>query len=414
MAQMRGGPPREMPMPRMPSPMEGRGRPDGVGRPADAAANGLAHAEAAQTQRLARVQRDKAEALARQFPDDYELDGNGALAVRGEVLAVNLSDQALATARRAGFTIVRQDMVEGLGLPMTVLTHPVWPLSKMVDKLRDIAPDAAIEADHIFSPSGATHFGGVAPEERDPGRGSNWRVGMIDTGVSSGGRTTRIVQQGFAPGGVVARAHGTAVADILARHTPDEPGASAAGTVFAADIFGAGRRGGTAELMVKALGWLVRQEVPVVNISMVGPYNGVVAAAISMVVKRGMLIVAPVGNDGSAARLLYPASLEGVIAVTGVDARGQLLPEASRVSRVDFAGPGVTAVRGMSGQIMEMRGTSFAAPVVAHRLAELLPAPEPGAARRVLRTMAETAWKPRNGRPGLGRGIIGMAPLSSR
>ncbi|WP_176594149.1 S8 family serine peptidase [Sphingobium sp. EM0848] len=416
-AQMRGGPSRELPMSHIPS-IEDRGRPDGVGRPADPGANGLARAEQAQSERLSHVQRDKAEALARQYPDDYELDRNGALAIRGEVLVIGLSDKALAAAQKTGFSVVSRDVVDGLDLPMAVLSRSGWPLTKMIDRLRDIAPDSMVEADHVFSMSGAAWpMGGSGAPDANPGRAAGWRVGMIDTGstpLPSTGARIHMVQQGFAPGGIVPHDHGTAVASIIARPALDDQANGPSGTLFAADIFGSGRRGGTAELMVRALGWMARQQVPVVNISMVGPYNGVVAAAIAVLVKRGTLIVAPVGNDGPSARLLYPASLKGVIAVTGVDTKGQLLPEASQVSRVDFAGPAVTAVRGISGRTVEMRGTSFASPVIAHHLAELLSAPDPRGARQAVQKLAGAAWKPKKGKSGLGSGIIGLAPMTSR
>ena len=400
LAQMRGGPPRDMPMPSLPRAAIEHGRASEVGRPIDPWERGLERAEAAQAERLSRNQRDKAETTAKQYPEDYELDRNGALAIRGEVLASDLPDRALAAAQRAGFSVVRREQVEDLGLTMTVLTHPGWSVTRMVDALRRIAPDVAIEADHLFFPSGTVGSGSV-PGMPVRGQHGDWRVGMIDTGAEPVARQARLVQQGFAAGGVVPNDHGTAVAAILAR-TP------ASGAVYVADIFGNGRRGGTAELMVRALGWMARQNVPVVNIGMVGPYNGVVASAVSILVRRGFLIVAPVGNDGSSARPLYPASLEGVIAVTGVDARGVLLPEASRVRKVDFASPAILSIRGVAGNMVQMRGTSFASPVVARQLAELLPAPAPRAARAAVETLARSAWQPKKGRSLPGHGVIGM------
>lgn len=410
-AQIRGGPPREIPMPRLPPVAEGRGRPEIIGRGIDNAMRGLARAQQRVSERLSSVQRKSARELVRQYPADYDLDRNGALAIRGEVLATNLSDRALAAARRAGFTLLRRQPVDELGLSVVVLAHPSWSVAKMVDKLRAIAPDATVEPDHVFAASGggAAALASVAePVSAPPGAGS-WRVGIIDTGaarIAAGGRV-QVVQRGFAPGGAMAGTHGTAVASLVASHTADEAAGGASGTLLIADIFGSGRRGGTAELMVHAMAWLARQQVPVINVSVVGPYNGIVASAVSSLTKRGTLVVAPVGNDGPSARPLYPASLEGVVAVTAVDNAGQLLPEASRVARVDFAAPGVAVVRGPSGRPMEMRGTSFASPLVAHRLAELLPAPEPNAARRAVEQLAGTAWKPKRSRR-IGNGVIGL------
>src|SRR3546814_3360538 len=84
-----------------------------------------------------------------------------------------------------------------------------------------------------------------------------------------------------------------------------------------------------------------------------------------------MLIVAAVGNDGPAAPPAYPASYRGVFAVTGVDTKGRALPEAGRALHVDFAAPGeaVLAATGVAGTD-RMRGTSFAAPLVAGRSEE--------------------------------------------
>src|SRR3546814_14600039 len=56
--------------------------------------------------------------------------------------------------------------------------------------------------------------------------------------------------------------------------------------------------------------------------------------------ERGVSVVAAVGNDGPAAPPAYPASYAGVIAVTGIDGRGRVLPEAGRARHVDFAAPG--------------------------------------------------------------------------
>ncbi|WP_031310193.1 S8 family serine peptidase, partial [Sphingobium sp. C100] len=65
----------------------------------------------------------------------------------------------------------------------------------------------------------------------------------------------------------------------------------------------------------------------------------------------------------------YPASYPGVIAVTGIDGRGRLLPEAGRALHVDFAAPGADMQAAtMADGKGAVRGTSFAAPLVAGRL----------------------------------------------
>ena len=82
------------------------------------------------------------------------------------------------------------------------------------------------------------------------------------------------------------------------------------------------------------------------------------------------MIVAAVGNDGPAAPPQYPASYAGVVAVTGVDAKGKALTEAGRARHLDFAAPGADLAAALPGRgYSSVRGTSFAAPLAAARLA---------------------------------------------
>ncbi len=111
-----------------------------------------------------------------------------------------------------------------------------------------------------------------------------------------------------------------------------------------------------------------------------------------------MYIVAAVGNDGRAAPPAYPASYEGVIAVTGVDARNRPLIEAGRALHLDYAAPGADmSAAGPNGRLVPVRGTSYAVPFVAGRLAVHLGRPDPIA-------ILDSEANPR-GR-GLGRGVI--------
>ena len=115
---------------------------------------------------------------------------------------------------------------------------------------------------------------------------------------------------------------------------------------------------------------MVRNNVPVVNVSLVGPRNALVEAAVRRATARGLLIVAAAGNDGPAAAPLYPASYPEVIGVTAVNARGRTLPEAARGPQVAFAAPGADmAAAGPGEGYVNVRGASFAAPLVAGLLA---------------------------------------------
>ena len=108
----------------------------------------------------------------------------------------------------------------------------------------------------------------------------------------------------------------------------------------------------------------------VINISLVGPRNALVERAVAGARERGVILVAAVGNDGPAAPPLFPASYDGVVGVTAVSVVDRVLPEAGRGAQVDFAAPGADmAAAGAAGSWTSVRGTSFAAPIVAGLIA---------------------------------------------
>jgi subtilisin family serine protease len=151
--------------------------------------------------------------------------------------------------------------------------------------------------------------------------------------------------------------------------------------------------------LARALGWMVVRRVPVVAISLVGPVNPLVARAVAQARAHGTWIVAAVGNDGRAAPLAYPASYSGVVAVTGVDARDRVLIEAGRASHLDYAAPGADVTAAVpGGRLAAVRGTSFAVPLVAGRLAYHARAQQPLAALDGEAT--------ERGRRDFGRGLI--------
>src|SRR4029077_8983492 len=100
-------------------------------------------------------------------------------------------------------------------------------------------------------------------------------------------------------------------------------------------------------------------------------------AVVQHVITGGHIVVAAVGNDGPAAPPLYPAAWPGVVGVTGVDDGNRVLVEAQRGPQVKFAAPGakMAAAKRPSGYTL-VRGTSFAAPIVAGLLALRLSEPD--------------------------------------
>lgn len=341
-------------------------------------------------QALAAARLDRLAALVRAHPRALELDDQGQPVVRGEVLAISPTPEALAKITAAGFAVARQARSDELGLSLVTLTPPKGLSARAaVKRLRGLDPDGDYDFNHVYADAGLDARGAAPAAEPAAvqGGGGGGRAGLLDGGVAADQPVftrVRLEQRGFADGGARPSAHGTATASLIAAAGVDQ--------ILVADVYGKGLAGGSASAIVGALTWMAQARVPVVNISLVGPPNGALGAAVKALLARGCLIVAAVGNDGPAAPALYPASYPGVIAVTGVDRRRRLLPEAGHAAHVDFAAYGAEVrVATPGGRPASVRGTSYAAPVVAGRLARLLDAPDPAGAQRAIARLAAQA-----------------------
>lgn len=314
--------------------------------------------------------------LVRRSRGALEADPDGWPVVADEIIAFDLSDAARTRAIAAGFTLLREERLEALDLSTVVFAPPRGQsLRRAVTRLRDLDPEAEITFNHIYSPAdarGAEHpAGGRAPSGP---QGSSARLGLIDTGVDAAHpalANSPVTQRGFA-GPPRLGAHGTAVASLMVGRSGAFSGAHPGGALLVADIYGGQAAGGSSTALAQALSWMVEQRAKVVNVSLVGPRNALVERAVKRAQARGITVVAAVGNDGPAALPLYPASYEGVVGVTAVNASGRILPEAGRGPQVDFAAPGADmAAAGPAGGWTSVRGASFASPIVAGLLAGL-------------------------------------------
>ena len=348
---------------------------DGVDRLGDTVGTTLADTASRAgglVERLARIRLGRLDALVRQNPQALEYDARGDPAVKGELIALDAPAAALQAATAAGFTVVEQGEIEGLGLRTATLRAPAGlSLAKAERQLARLMPSAAIQSNPIYQPSGVAAGGAAragAPSPAGPGA----TIGLIDGGVAAHPALPRgIVQRGFAEGAPLPGDHGTAIASILVGQGAVR-GVSPQSRLIVADIYGRDPRGGNALAIARALGWLSGSGAAVINISLAGPPNMLLARAVAATDKRGVLMVAAVGNDGAAAPPAFPASYPQVIAVTGVDGRGRALIEAGKASHLDFAAPGADLLAAkIAGGVGKVRGTSFAAPFVTGRLARL-------------------------------------------
>lgn len=312
---------------------------------------------------LAQLRADRLERLVRRNRQAIERDATGAPARRGELLLIDPAPGALGTAVTAGFTVIGEERIEGLDLAVTRLSlPPALPLAKAEALLARLLPQAIVTADQLHFQAGATKAAarGVSGPERTS---IATPIGVIDG--APGPAVTVAASRGFAQGAPAPSNHGSAVASLL--------GQAGASRIWVADVYGRDPAGGNALAIARALGWLTGQGVRIVSISLVGPQNPLLARAVLAAQRKGVTIVAAVGNDGPAAPPAYPASYPGVIAVTGVDAHNRPLLEAGKALHLDYAAPAADMLAAdRSGKWVRVRGTSFAAPLVAARAAAAL------------------------------------------
>ena len=348
---------------------------------------------------LADLRKMRLAELIRENRDALEADDRGRPVRRGILIAVDPDPISLQLASRAGFAVAAEDAEPALGIRLVKLAVPSrMSLREAMRRLRTAAPRLQVDYDHVFEPAGGSLMPLAASLATVAGTGNGRVVGMIDGGVASHPSLAgaAIEQNGFA-GAPKPTGHGTAVASLLVGNQGPFRGAATGAKLLVADVYGGSRAAGSASAIVPALGWLASHGARVINISLVGPQNAVVARAIDAVQRRGIRVVAAVGNDGPAAPPQYPASYQGVIAVTAVDARGHALPEAGKAAHLDFAAPGADMAAALPGQgYARVRGTSFASPLAAARLL-------------VTGSPERLASEARRGSGRIGRGIVCFA-----
>lgn len=348
---------------------------------------------------LAEARVARLEELVRANRDRLEMTELGP-AVRGQVIAVDPDPAALAAALGAGFTRMAEERIEGLDIRSVTLGVPRgWSVDRALSRLRRLAPAGQFTANSLHEQSGAVGDTAGAEALLAQGGGGSGAIGIVDGGVAASPSLRGAVQQrGFATGAPRPSAHGTALASLIAGQGPVR-GAAPGTPLLVADIFGADPAGGNALALARALGWMVGSGVRVVAVSLVGSPNPLIERVVAQARARGVWLVAAVGNDGRAAPPSYPASYPGVVAVTGVDGRGRVLIEAGRALHLDYAAPGADmGAAGPRGNVVAVRGTSFAVPLVAGRLAQHV------RAANVLAALDGEAAE--RGARGVGRGII--------
>ena len=345
---------------------------------------------------LSDIRKARLAALIRANRNTLDRDGDGQPVRKGELVVTDPDPASLALAQRAGFQIARDEQAGDLGIRMVTLSPPRhMDVRQGLKALRKAAPRLQADYNHIYEPAGGALLTAAAATIAASPVRAGTRIAMIDGGVASHPSLARagIEQRGF-NGPARPTGHGTAVGSLLVGDQGPFHGAARGAQLFVGDVYGGNPAAGSATAIVRALAWAASKKPSVINISLVGPANRTLAKAVGALRARGIALVAAVGNDGPAAPAQYPASYPGVIAVTGVDGSNRALREAGRATHLDFAAPGADLAAALPGKgYTEVRGTSFAAPFVAARLAAT------GSAARL-------AAEARPGKGRVGRGII--------
>lgn len=307
---------------------------------------------------LRQARLDRLDTLVRRNPQTIERDLEGAPARRGVLLLIDADAAILDKIAALGFLAGSPELVDVLDLSVRTLALPTgMSLAQAQRLLRQKVPDANTSSDQLFFQSGGMKAAAIGPEK--PGLVTvNTPIGFIDGAPAH--PVTAV--KGFAKGAPLASNHGSAVTALAY--------SAGARRILVADVYGNDSAGGNALAITKGMGWLIGQGAKIISISLVGPRNPLLERAVASAQSRGVVIVAAVGNDGPATPPAYPASYKGVLAITAVDKRNRPLIEAGRALHLDYAAPGAD-IRALdrTGRLVPVRGTSFAAPLVAVRAA---------------------------------------------
>lgn len=354
---------------------------------------------------LSSVRQSNAQKLIRQNRQLLEADPAGEPILRGELVAYGLDAQGLQRVIAAGFEPLAASPDRSASGVEVVRAPSGTSTRRALRRLRELEPAAVFDYDHLYAGSAAAAGAAIAasppvtmeaaaPPAAAGERERSVRVGLIDGGVQLAHQVFHdaLITSSGCDGRAVPSAHGTAIASLLVGDAGAFRGAAPGARLYAADVYCGLPTGGAVDAIAAAFGWLQANQVAVINISLVGPDNQVLRLVVRQAIASGHIVVAAVGNDGPAAPPLYPAAYPDVVGVTAVDAQRHVLLEAGRGGQVEFAAPGADMAAAAYPEGFEVvRGTSFAAPLVAGLLALRLERPDADAAHAAIASLAREA-----------------------
>jgi hypothetical protein len=323
---------------------------------------------------------------------------------QSQILVLEPSPDFVARATALGYQVVERMELESLGVTaLRMRVPPGIKTEQALERLSSNFPDLIMDFDHNFEPSQdqskprisprrrrATNSGPSAVEQLAASKagklsrarksigwqnlpetcGAGLRLGMIDTAIDQshpaliGQRlTVRVAHDPRARSGPAE--HGTSIAAMFIGNPGPKgwgglvPGAE----LFAANIFeitASGKSVGRASSLLRAINWLARRKITIVNIGLTGANNKTVRRAMTIAKNNGMIVVAAAGNWGWQRRKAYPAGYTDVISVTAVGPYRGVMKNANRGDYIDFAAPGVRLWTAVPGGGKYKSGSSYA------------------------------------------------------
>jgi len=269
-------------------------------------------------------------------------------------------------------------------------TDGTQDLNALRTRLREVVPDAVVDFN-------ARYYAQAGPRQYFPARiglttkgggGAAVPMGIVDTEVANVAAlaNARIVRRSFLTGSDIPAdsAHGTAVSLLLVGRDVESgfSGVAPEAALHAAAIM---RRNGDHEgtntlMLAQALDWLAASRVRVINLSLGGPGDALMARIFEKLVRLPLVVVAAAGNGGPDAAPSFPAAYPGVIAVTATNAADEPYANANHGGYITIAAPGediwipdrndAKASGEAAGRYVS--GTSFSAAIVSGTVSRML------------------------------------------
>jgi hypothetical protein len=319
--------------------------------------------------------------------------------VPDEVLVTIEGDQPVVADLAAdfGLEVRSQRLSELLGVTIARLGIPDGrPVATVLAQLAGDPRTLERVPNHIYEAQQAAAVANYAFDrialDSKTATGANIRIAVIDTAPDLKHPALKGViaemYDSMPDQPISDRDHGTSVSGLIAGVGP-LPGMAPGSTIYHARAFESGRS--TMEILLNSLDWAASKRVRIINMSFVGPKNGLLEQAIKGARGRGMILVAAAGNNGPDAPFGYPAAYKGVIAVTATDEKDRLMEQANRGAYVYVSAPGVNLVAPVGGGQDLVTGTSFAAAIVTGAIANLLHENPERSAKWVEQALAKTS-----------------------